>query len=137
MQNKSGYLWEAYYDEERNLYTASTGATSIRLYEINKEIFDQLENEMGQDAQSIICEGRELYRFTCDQCGPAYTIVFDKDYQKLCPWAKVPKPNPGETWSDDLTDAAVEIFASQKNNREQRRKRREEREKSGATEPKE
>ena len=36
-------------------------------------------------------------------------------------------PN-GKVWPDELTDAAVEIFESEKNNREQRRKRREERE---------
>lgn len=131
MQEKEGYLWDAYYDEERNLYTASTGAYNVRLYEINKDIYDELEDGMGQDAQSIIAKGRELYRSTCDQCGPAYIIVFDKDYKELCPWAKVPEPEPDKTWSDELTDAAVEIFASQENNREQRRKNREEREKTG------
>jgi len=136
MENKAGYLWEAYFDEERNLYTASIGSLSTSLFEINKEIYDQLENEMGQDAQSIIGKGRELYRFTCDRCGPSYTIVFDDNYQKLCPWAQVPEPNREETWSDELTDAAVEVFSSQKNNREQRRKKKEEREKLGETEPK-
>jgi hypothetical protein len=30
-------------------------------------------------------------------------------------------------WPDELTDAAVELFESEKNNREQRRKKREER----------
>ena len=34
----------------------------------------------------------------------------------------------GKVWPDELTDAAVEIFESEKNNREQRRKKREERE---------
>ena len=37
----------------------------------------------------------------------------------------------GTVWPDELTDAAVEIFASEKNNREQRRRKREEREKKG------
>ena len=34
-------------------------------------------------------------------------------------------------WPDELTDAAVEIFVSEKNNREQRRRKREERDKKG------
>ena len=33
-----------------------------------------------------------------------------------------------EGWPDELTDAAVELFESEENNREQRRKKREERE---------
>ena len=45
----------------------------------------------------------------------------------LCPWANVV---PGENvWPDELTDAAVELFESEKNNRDQRRKKCEEREK--------
>jgi hypothetical protein len=35
----------------------------------------------------------------------------------------------GRVWPDVLTDAAVELFASEENNRTQRRKKREEREK--------
>ena len=35
----------------------------------------------------------------------------------------------GRVWPDELTDAAVELFESEKNNREQRRRKREEREK--------
>ena len=49
--------------------------------------------------------------------------MFDDYYDTLCPWAKVMKA--GRTWSEELTDAAVEIFASEKNNREQRRRKRE------------
>ena len=44
------------------------------------------------------------------------------DYEKLCPWADVIQS--GKTWPDELTDAAVELFECEKNNREQRRKRR-------------
>ena len=43
-------------------------------------------------------------------------------YERLCPWAKVMKS--GKKWPDELTDAAVEIFASEENNREQRREKR-------------
>ena len=35
----------------------------------------------------------------------------------------------GKVWPDELTDAAVELFESEKNNREQRRQKREERQK--------
>lgn len=63
-----------------------------------------------------------------DRCGPPYTIVFDDDYKTLCPWAKV--FGSGKVWSEELTDAAVEIFGSEENNREQRRKKREERNKN-------
>ncbi|MCR5237743.1 MAG: hypothetical protein K6E34_11140 [Lachnospiraceae bacterium] len=58
-----------------------------------------------------------------DRCGPPYTIVFDDDYETLCPWASVTKS--GKVWPDELTDAAVELFESEKNNREQRRRKRE------------
>ena len=57
-----------------------------------------------------------------DRCGPPYTVVLDDDYEKLCPWANV--VSSGRVWPDELTDAAVEIFESEKNNREQRRKKR-------------
>ena len=43
-------------------------------------------------------------------------IVFDDDYETLCPWASVVKS--GQVWSDELTDAAVELLESEKNNRE-------------------
>ncbi len=72
-------------------------------------------------------EGRHLYMSVNDRCGPPYTVVFDSDYETLCPWAKAIKN--GRVWSDELTDAAVEIFDSEKNNREQRRKKHEARKK--------
>jgi hypothetical protein len=59
-----------------------------------------------------------------DRCGPPYTVILDHDYESLCPWADVKKSE--RVWSDELTDAAVEIFESEKNNRDKRRKRREE-----------
>ena len=60
-----------------------------------------------------------------DRCGPPYTVVLDHDYKTLCPWADV--VSSGRVWPDELTDVAVELFESEKNNREQRRKKREER----------
>ena len=47
-----------------------------------------------------------------DRCGPPYTVVFDDDYEELCPWANV--VSSGKVWPDELTDAAVELFESEK-----------------------
>ncbi len=58
--------------------------------------------------------------------GPPYTVVLDDDYAVYCPWAGGSSP-AGETWSGELTDAAVELFEAEKDNREQRRKKREKR----------
>ena len=129
MEFKKGCGWKACYDEERNLYTAErSGLGSYNLYEITKESFDSLEEGANDhDVYQLICDGRHLYMDVNDRCGPPYTVVFDHDYEKLCPWANV--VSSGEVWPDELTDAAVEIFESEKNNRDQRRKRREERKK--------
>ena len=62
-----------------------------------------------------------------DRCGPPYTVILDEDYQKLCPWAET--RISGEVMPTELVDAAVELFASEADNREQRRKKRAEREK--------
>ncbi len=129
MEFKKGCGWKACYDEERNLYTAErSGLGSYNLYEITREIFDSLEDGANDhDVYQLICDGRHLYMDVNDRCGPPYTVVFDHDYEKLCPWANL--VSSGEVWPDELTDAAVEIFESEKNNRDQRRKRREERKK--------
>ncbi len=129
MQFKEGYLWKAGYDEDRDLYTAFIGATSFSLYEINKEIFDGLEDGMGQEAQIPIGEGRKLFMAVNDQYGPPYTIVFDEDYAKLVPWANVEPV--GETWPTEMTDAVVEVLACEENNREQRRRKRAAKEEKG------
>ena len=60
----------------------------------------------------------------------SYTVVFDSDYETIAPWANV--VSSGKVWPDELTDAAVEIFESEKDNREQRRKKREARRKENA-----
>ena len=50
MKFKQGCGWKACYDEERNLYTAErSGAGSYHLYEITKDIYDQLENGVSDD----------------------------------------------------------------------------------------
>ena len=43
------------------------------------------------DAGTIMHEGRHLYMSVDDRCGSPYTIVFDDDYEKLCPWADIVK----------------------------------------------
>ncbi len=127
---KKGDGWKACYDEETGVYTAERGGCGYYdLYEITKEIFDQLEDGMrDRDTYELIDSGRHLYMDVNDRCGPPYTVVFDDDYEKLCPWANI--VSSGKVWPDELTDAAVEIFASEANNREQRRKKKTEREKN-------
>ena len=126
---KTGDGWKACYDETTGNYTAERrGFGYYHLYEIPKETFDLLEDGMSDaDTYKIIGEGRHLYMDVNDRCGPPYTIVFDDDYEKIAPWANV--VSSGKVWPDELTDAAVEIFESEKQNREQRRKKRAEREK--------
>ena len=122
---KKGSGWKACFDEKNERYFGEYGGTqSYHLYELTKELFDQLDEGMSEgDASDIMYNGRHMYMSVDDRCGPPYTIVFDDDYETLCPWASV--MNAGKVWPDELTDAAVEIFESEKNNREQRRRKRE------------
>ena len=126
MEFKQGLGWKACYDEQRDLYTAKrSGCGQLDLYEITKEIYDALKDDMSDmDSYQLIHKGRHLYMDVNDRCGPPYTVILDHDYESLCPWANVKKSE--RVWSDELTDAAVEIFESEKNNRDKRRKRREE-----------
>ena len=129
MEFKKGEWWKACYDEEKGRYFGEYGGgQSYNLFELTKEIYDSLDESMSEGEASIIMyEGRHLYMSVDDRCGPPYTIVFDDEYRELCPWANIVG---GENfWPDELVDAAVEVFASEANNREQRRKKREEREK--------
>ena len=126
-----GSGWKACFDEDRNLYTAKTSVPgAIKLFEITKEVYESLQSDDLTDDEKyclIHDEGRKLYMDIDDRCGPPYTVVLDDDYRTLCPWAKL--PDSENVWPEELTDAAVEVFASQANNREQRRKMREERNK--------
>ncbi|MBQ6633877.1 MAG: hypothetical protein IJH80_06810 [Ruminococcus sp.] len=125
MQFKKGNYWKACYDEETGRYTAQYGDfRNYKLYEITDEIYRSLSEETSQDdAVRAIIKGRHLYMFVDDRCGPPYTVIFDYDYETIAPWADVVEN--GKVWPDELTDAAVELFESEKQNREQRRKRRE------------
>jgi hypothetical protein len=126
---KSGDGWKACCDENNGRYFGEYGGIqSYHLFELTKELFDRLDENMDEgDAGEIMHEGRHLYMAVDDRCGPPYTVVFDDDYEKLCPWAKV--MHSGRVWPDELTDAAVELFESEENNREQRRRKREDRKK--------
>ena len=129
MEYKKGRGWKACADGEKGLYTAEyCGIGSYHLYEITEKIYLSLRSGMTEsEAGTLIHEGRHLYMDINDRCGPPYTVVFDSDYRELCPWADV--ISTGKEWPDELTDAAVEIFSSEKSNREQRRRKREERQK--------
>lgn len=126
---KEGLGWKCCYDPETGLYTAKTGSCgNIDLYEITKEIFDRVDDPSIEWPTSLINQGRHLFMSVDDRCGPPYTVVFDDDYEKLCPWTKV--NTTGKVWSEEMTDAVVEVFASEKNNREQRRAKKAQREKN-------
>ena len=94
---------------------------------LDEEIYEQVDNPDVEWPTRLICEGRHLFMSVDDRCGPPYTVVFDPDYEKICPWSD--QVVSGKTWDDDATDAAVEVLASESNNREQRRARKVEREK--------
>ena len=125
---KTGSGWKACYDEEKDRYFGEYGGIQdYHLYELTKEQFEALDKKMTEgDAYLVMHDGRHMFMSVDDRCGPPYSVPFDSDYEELCPWASV--VHSGKEWSDELTDAAVEIFASEKNNREQRRKKREIRE---------
>ena len=118
MQFKKGYGWKACYDEGSERYFGEYGGIQeYNLYELTKEQYDALDKKMKEsEAGAIMHEGRHLYKSVDDRCGPPYTVVFDDDYEKLCPWADIVKS--GTVLPDGLTKAAVAIFASEKNNRE-------------------
>ena len=125
---KTGPGWKACYDSERELYTAeSFWEGYYDLYEINEEVFYKLKPK-GKDrreAHELIHTGRHLFKSVSDNNG-SYDIALDEDYASFCPWADIQKT--GEMWDPELTDLAVNVFESEKQNREQRRKRREEQE---------
>ena len=117
---KAGSGWKACYDSERELYTAETfWAGYYDLYQINEEIFSKLKTKgmERRDAHELIHAGRHLYKSVSDR-NSSYDIALDEDYAALCPWAEV--QSTGELWSRELTDLAVAMFDSEKQNREQR-----------------
>ena len=130
MQMKEGLGWKACYNEEKGVYGAEViFQGSWELFEITASVFNSLSNKMNSsEAEKLIQTGRRLYSHVNDRYSPPYTIVLDEDYGIYCPWMAASKP-VGKTWSTEMTDAAVELFESEKDNREQRRKKREQRNK--------
>ena len=123
MQFKKGMGWKAGYDEKTGHCAAETGGPgAYDLYEIDKETFDRLDPHDDRASRDLIHKGRHLYMDVNDRCGPPYTVVLDRDYKTIAPWANV--ISSGEVWPDELVDAAVEVFASERQNRAQRRKKR-------------
>ncbi len=130
---KEGRSWKAAYNEEKDVYGAEVMFQgSWSLYEISAEVYNQLTKGMNDSAAEALIEtGRRIYLHVNDRCGPPYNVVLDDDYAEYCPWMADNKP-VGKKWDDALTDAAVESFASEENNREQRKKKRERSGKYGA-----
>ncbi len=122
---KEGIGWKACYNEEKNVYGAEViFQGSWDLYEISASVFNSLSKDMkSSEAEKLIMTGRHLYSHVNDRYNPPYTIVLDEDYGVYCPWMAASKP-VGKTWNKELTDAAVELLESEKDNREQRRKKR-------------
>jgi len=126
MQFKEGNTWKACYDEIQNLYTAFIETVvvgySYTLYEIDQEIFDGLiDGDESYDGQHLISQGRCLYMEVNDTCGPGYTVVFDDDYQKLCPWTKVAPTQ--EVLPKEMTDAVIAVLPSEEKNRQHRKEK--------------
>ena len=127
MEFKEGPGWKCCYDPQRGLYTAQTGGgVNCTLYEITKEIYDHIDDPDVKWPARLLGDGRKLFMSVNDRCGPHYTIVFDSDYKELCPWSDA--AFSGRTWSDEMTDAVVEVLESEVANREQRRRKRKQRE---------
>ena len=114
---KKGSGWKACFDSDSGRYFGEYGGIQdYHLFEITKEMFEKLDKKMREsEAGSIMHEGRHMYMSVNDRCGPHYTIVFDDDYEKLCPWADVIKS--GKVWPDELTDAAEKLLESEKGSR--------------------
>ena len=120
---KTGPGWKACYDSERKIYTAESYlAGYYDLYEINEEIFNTLKTKgmKREEAQRLISTGRHLYKSVSDR-NSSYDIALDENYVSLCPWAEV--QSTGELWDKELTDLAVAVFDSEKQNRERRLKK--------------
>ncbi len=132
MKIKEGIGWKACYNEEKGVYGAEVVFQgSWDLYEISADVFSALTKNMnGGEAEKLITTGRRLYCHVNDRFNPPYNVVLDDDYADYCPWMRSAEP-VGKTWDESLTDAAVELFEAEKDNRKQRRKKREKRRKTG------
>ena len=89
--------WKVCFDTMEGRYTAEirfggADGASYKLYEINKEIFDQagtFEDDDYKSERLIRNGGRMLYVSMVDRNTPGSDDVIDRDYRKLCPWAEI------------------------------------------------
>ena len=86
--------WDRYYD----FYTAELnfggiGCRSMSLWEINKEIYDQVGTFEDDDYKSerLIQTGRCLYWAESNKWGPSYERVIDPCVWDFCPWSGTPQ----------------------------------------------
>ena len=98
------------------------------VYYRDKEIYDVLGTDaMGDEsADEWISKGRHLFEADDDYYSMPYCTVFDEDYMKLAPWSDAYKrANKDIQTSKELTDFAVDNFASEEKNREYRKNKSE------------
>ncbi len=89
--------WKVCFDKQEGLYTAEiryggVGGASCKLYEIDKEIFDQVGTFEDDDYKSerlITAGGRNLYISMFNRNMPGSDEVIDRNYRELCPWAEI------------------------------------------------
>lgn len=119
MEFIKGSNWTACREEKSSFYSAAVWGFGVSLYEINETIYNNLKDVKDESARGLITKGRRMYVEVIDSCGPPYTIVFDKEYKKLCPWFDEDSSSP--KWPDEMVDAVIEVLDSEKANREKRK----------------
>lgn len=104
MKFKEGNGWKACYDEERNLYTAERGSRGFyALYEIDKEMFDQLGTSGvdGFEADKLIIKGRQLFEADDDYYTAPYVRVIDDRFNEIAPWSRAKRRYDRHYGKDD------------------------------------
>ena len=105
MEFKEGNQWKCCFDPQKGLYTAQIGfGVNCTLYEITKEIYENVDESDDSWSADLIREGRRLFMSVNDKCGLPYTVVLDADYEKLCPWSDA--MISGKIWDEDFTDSS-------------------------------
>lgn len=75
---KEGNQWKCCFDPEKGLYTAQIGhGVNCTLYEITKEIYENVDESDDDWSANLIREGRRLFMSVNDKCGLPYTVVLD------------------------------------------------------------
>lgn len=80
---KEGNQWKCCFDPEKGLYTAQIGhGVNCTLYEITKEIYENVDESDDDWSANLIREGRRLFMSVNDKCGLPYTVVLDITQKK-------------------------------------------------------